>query len=114
MGWLRRMFGGSAAPSDGGFYFYVKCDHCGTPVRVRVNLANDLAADYDDTGAAGYTLTKEVMDDRCFRLMQVTMTFSRQHHEQSRAITGGTFITAEEYAAAQAARTTPNGQERQQ
>ena len=34
---------------------YVKCKRCGTPLAVRVNLANDLSADYE-TG--GFVLNK--------------------------------------------------------
>lgn len=103
MAFLRKLFGGGgeqAPAGDDGFYFYCKCNNCGMPVRVRVNLANDLAADYGDTAAEGYALFKEVMDDRCFRIMRVEIQFDQRRREQSRTVEGGAFITAEEYEAA--------------
>ena len=98
MGFLRRLFGGGA-PRQGGeaLHLYVKCNRCGAPVHVRVNLFNDLAADYGDTDAEGYALSKEVMDDRCFRIMRVDMQFDTRRRETSREIEGGTFISEEEW-----------------
>ncbi len=98
MGFLRRLFGGGAArQGDEALHLYVKCDRCGAPVHVRVNLFNDLAADYGDTDAEGYVLSKEVMDDRCFRLMRVEIQFDTRRRETSREIEGGTFISEEEW-----------------
>lgn len=101
MGWLRKLFGGDGnqTSADGALLVYVRCNKCNTPVRVRVNLANDLAADYGDTDAEGYTLNKDVMDDRCFRVMRLTIDFDARRRELNRQIEGGTFITEEEYTA---------------
>ncbi len=98
MGFLRRLFGGGGSrQGDEALHLYVKCNRCGAPVHVRVNLFNDLAADYGDTDAEGYVLSKEVMDDRCFRLMRVEIQFDTRRRETSREIEGGTFISEEEW-----------------
>lgn len=102
MAFLRKLFGGQSAqpPADNGVYFHIRCDRCQTPVKVRVNLGSDLEADYGDTAATGYVLSKEVMDDRCFRLMRLEVHYDSRQREESRVVDGGTFITAEEYTAA--------------
>lgn len=100
MAFLRKLFGGggSAQQDDNrALHLYIKCGRCGTPVHVRVDLQNDLAADYGDTEAEGYVLRKEVMDDRCFRLMLAEITFDPKRRETGRTVEGGTFITAEEW-----------------
>lgn len=102
MAFLRKLFGGGGSTQQGdnrALHLYIKCGRCGTPVHVRVDLHNDLAADYGDTEAEGYVLRKEVMDDRCFRLMQAEITFDTKRRETGRTVEGGTFITPEEYEA---------------
>jgi hypothetical protein len=109
MAFLRKLFGGGGnaqQSDDRAMHLYIKCGRCGTPVHVRVDLHNDLAADYGDTEAEGYVLRKEVMDDRCFRLMQAEITFDTRRRETGRTVEGGTFITAEEYEAIKGANAT--------
>ena len=101
MDFFRRMFGGSAAngsESDSAIHLYVRCNRCGSPVHVRVDPRNDLIADYgDDDNASGYTLHKEIMDSRCFRIMRAEINYDRARHETGRTLDGGTFITKDEY-----------------
>ena len=100
MSFLKRLFGGGdQARDDRAMHLYIKCGRCGTPVHVRVDLHNDLAADYGDTDTEGYVLRKEVMDDRCFRLMHAEIVFDARRREVSRTIEGGEFITQEAYEA---------------
>ena len=100
MSFLRRLFGGSERPADDqALHLYIKCNRCGAPVHVRIDLRNDLAADYGDTDAEGYMLSKEVMDDRCFKLMRAELQFDARRNEISRQIEGGTFLTEAEWEA---------------
>lgn len=104
MGFLRRLFGGgggsAAEQTDkNAMHLYIKCKRCSTPVHVRVNLGNDLQADYGDSAAEGYRLNKDVMDDRCFRIMRLEIDFDARRKETSRTLEGGTFITQEEWEA---------------
>lgn len=107
MGFLKRLFGGGQPSGDKALHLYIKCGRCGTPVHVRVDLALDLTADYGDTRAEGYQLNKEVMDDRCFRLMHVTLDFDASRTELGRTIEGGTFISPEEYETLRATSSRP-------
>lgn len=100
MDFLRRLFGGSQpnGADDGAIHLYVRCNRCQSPVHVRVDARNDLIADYgDDDNATGYTLHKEIMDSRCFRIMRAEITYDRGRREVERTIEGGTYITKEEY-----------------
>jgi hypothetical protein len=98
MDFLRRLFGGTkSAPADNALHLYVRCSRCGAPVHVRVHAYNDLAVEYNDDDVAGYTLHKEIMDSKCFRLIQADITFDRNRREQGRTIEGGEFISREEY-----------------
>lgn len=99
MGFLRRLFGGTGGTTAdrNALHLYIKCARCGTIVHVRVNLQNDLAADYGDTKAEGYALNKDVMDDRCFRLIHVEIQFDGRRNEVSRQIEGGTFVSEAEW-----------------
>jgi hypothetical protein len=100
MGWLdglKSLFGGAGAGGDGGYYVYVRCKRCGEALRTRVNLRNDLSL--DDSG--GYVLHKTLVGSRrCFERIEVTMTFGGARQLTNREISGGEFITAEEYGAA--------------
>lgn len=100
MAFFKRLFGGAErATEDRALHLYIKCQRCGAPVHVRVDLERDLDADYGDTAAEGYAYNKEVMDDRCFRLMRAQIQFDARRQELSRTIEGGAFISPEEYAA---------------
>ena len=79
-----------------GIYLYVKCDRCGAPVRVRADRGHDLQRDYD---SGGYVLHKEIMDGSCFALMQATVHFDAGYNITEQEVTGGEFITWDEYAA---------------
>ena len=102
MSFLGKLFGRKSAPAaDEGIYFFVKCNNCGRIVRVRVNRQNDLQPDWD---SGGYTLSKEMMDDKCFRLMRAEVTFDANYGIVSQEAQGGTFVTQSDYEAQQEAR----------
>lgn len=98
---LKRAFGGAGGVQDKGIYFYVRCGRCGDPVRVRINPDAELRQDFAAGGDAtdGYSVRKMVVDQRCFRPIEVRMRFDAGRREQSREIEGGEFITREEFVA---------------
>jgi hypothetical protein len=110
MGFFSRLFGalrGGPAPATDGagrnaFWVYVRCKACGEPIRVRVNREHDLSAEFEEGSDAptGYLVHKEVVGERCFRRIQVDITFDGQRKITDRQIQGGDFLTAEEYEAA--------------
>ena len=88
----------------GGMYLYVRCGRCGDVVRVRVNMANELQQEFSDNGGiSGYSLHKTVVDSKCFRPIELSMTFDGRRRELSREVEGGEIVTREEYVASRAA-----------
>lgn len=98
-GLLKRL-GIGGAPTDRGIYYYVRCDKCGEKIRFRVDPRWDLAPSYDDGDeASSFTVTKHIVGQKCFRPIEVTLTFDRNRKESSRSVSGGQLITVAEYEA---------------
>ncbi|MCA9917014.1 MAG: hypothetical protein KC445_03635 [Anaerolineales bacterium] len=101
MGFLKKLFGGGEPKKyvdKQGVYFYVQCDNCGTRVRVRADKQHDL----QNTGS-GYEWHKTIVDSRCFRRMQTVVQLDANFQMTNYEITGGRFLTEEEYLAAEEA-----------
>jgi hypothetical protein len=100
MGFLKRIINSVFKSGSGeirdpdGIYLYIKCDHCGAPVRVRADKRHDLQRDYD---SGELILRKEVMDGACFSLIQTTTRFDAGFRIIDQQIEGGEFISFEEY-----------------
>lgn len=92
---LKSLFAPSASEPN-VLMLYVKCQRCGTPLAVRINLANDLNADYEK---GGYILYKEIMDSHCFTLMRAEVRFDAARKIVEQKIDKGEFLTREQYTA---------------
>jgi hypothetical protein len=57
----------------------------------------DLAPDFD--GGSSFTAKKYVIGQKCYRPIEVELTYDNNREETERQISGGKFITAEEYEA---------------
>lgn len=102
---LKAAFGGSGRGRDDGLYVYIRCDRCGDVVRVRINMANELQQQFaEGDGVDGYSLRKGVVDARCFRPMEMTMTFDSGRRELGRDVEGGRFVDQAAYDTARAER----------
>lgn len=99
---LKRMFGGSGGGRDDGIYLYVRCNRCGDRVRVRVNSTSELQQEFKQSDrASGYSVRKMVVDQRCFRPIEIRLRFDARRNEQERTIEGGTFLSQEEFEASE-------------
>ena len=99
---LRRLVGGpSGQAADNGIYVYLRCDRCGDRVRIRISPTSDLQQEFDGESdrVNGYFVRKMVVDQRCFRPIEVTMRFDASRRETERTIEGGTFLTREAFEA---------------
>jgi hypothetical protein len=102
MGFLKKLFGESKSKQSTpqsvpytdtqGIYFFVQCDNCGTPVRVRADKQHDLLDEGD-----GYAWHKTIVDSRCFRRMPTIVHLNRQYEVVSQTIEGGRYISEETY-----------------
>ena len=82
--------GGSCKSSSDFIEYRIKCGKCGETITIKVFPERDLNPTYDDNGPA-YTLKKEVMDSKCFRMISVEISYDSSRHEISREISGGSF-----------------------
>ncbi len=80
-------------------WVYARCDKCGEMLKTRLNLRHDLTPNYSAGGrVADYVVRKVLIgSQRCFEPIEVTLTFDPQRRVTSREITGGQFISKEEY-----------------
>jgi hypothetical protein len=78
---------------------YVRCSRCGEEIPVRVDLRHELTPQYEG-GEAAYFVRKGVIgsgETRCFQTIEVRLTFDAQKRLVSREITGGSFISQDEF-----------------
>jgi hypothetical protein len=79
---------------------YVRCSRCGEKIPVRVNLYNDLTPQYDERSEGAYYVRKGIVgsgETNCFQTIEVKLFFDSQRRLVSRYISGGEFITQEEF-----------------
>ncbi len=103
MRWLRRLFAWPASQeTDNALWLNVKCGRCGEAIRVRVDRRYDVASNLLDPGEGGaaYTVHKDVVGDRCFQRIRVTLGFDRRMNIVERQVQGGQFQTEAEFEAA--------------
>jgi hypothetical protein len=88
----------SATPSDTETLgIYVRCEKCGEALGTRIHLRHDLSPVYGQQGTTYFTRKTLVGSKRCFQ--EVELTFDANRKVIAREITGGQFITEEEYEA---------------
>ena len=106
MNFLKRissaLFGGGGTGEDRNAHWeYVRCSRCGDKLRVRVDPRSELTPQYEQGDGAYYT-RKGVYGsgkNRCFQKVEVELFFNSSRQLTSRYVTGGEFITRDEYYA---------------
>lgn len=80
-------------------WLYVRCDRCGEKIKTRIDLLRDLTPRYGEDGdVKSYFLRKVLVGSQgCFQPIEVRLTFDARRNVLSQEITGGHFITEEEY-----------------
>ena len=92
MWWLRRLLSRPPAPAaDNALWLHVQCDRCDEVIGVRVDRRYDVASNWLDPGEEGpaYTMHKDVVGDRCYRRISVTLGFDRAMNVVQQDIRGG-------------------------
>jgi len=106
MSFLKKMasflFEGGGREEEGDVHWeYVRCSRCGEKIRVRVDLRNELTSQFEG-GEGAYYVRKGVVGSgktRCFQMIEVELFFDPNRRLVSRYISGGEFITKEEFYA---------------
>ena len=103
MRWLTRLFTRRSRPeSTSAVWLYVACGRCGEAIQVRADRRYDLVSEMRDPGEAGpaYTLHKDIVGARCFQRIAVDVEFDHRVQVIERRISGGRWLTEEEYRVA--------------
>jgi len=98
---LGKAFAGGQQSDKDAVWVYVRCKRCGEAISARVGLRSDLSIDYDESGRPGGYHVRKVLvggKGRCYQPVEVHLTFDAGRRLLEREISGGEFITAEEYA----------------
>ena len=97
---LKGLFAGSPSSSGhsdpNGLLFHFRCQNCKSLVRIRVDKRNDLNR---EDGPGTFLLRKEIMDDKCFRLMAAEIWLDKSYRVVTADVTGGELVPQEEYEA---------------
>ena len=89
---LSRLIRPTRAPDDNAYWIAVKCKRCGEIIRARIDLRNDLSAEYGG-GEATYFCRKTLMGEgHCFQRVEVELTFDADRKLVNREINGGEFV----------------------
>ncbi|MBP6473042.1 MAG: hypothetical protein KBE23_10325 [Chloroflexi bacterium] len=95
MGFFKRLFGSEkteAYVDKQGVYFYVRCNNCGTIVRLRADKQYDL-----ENNDGGYVWHKTIVDSKCFRPMPAVVILNSSYELENADIQGGQFVTEADY-----------------
>lgn len=81
-------------------WVYVQCEKCGERLRARIDLRNELSAEFGERPEdTNYFVRKVIIGSSgCYNPIEVRLTFDAKRNPLRRDISGGTFITEEEYA----------------
>lgn len=86
----------SSSMPDDAYYLYVRCHRCGEIIRTRIDLQQSLSQSDD----GGYTINKTLIGNRrCFERIEVTLNFNENRRLVNRDITGGEFVTKNDFEA---------------
>jgi len=103
MGFWERLLGfltkGQGVEDPMVYWVYARCEKCGEPLRVRVNLRNDLSAQFGEgrEGTTYFCRKVIVGSGKCYNSVEVRLAFDARRNLVKREIEGGAFLTAEEY-----------------
>ena len=94
---LKSMFSGNDDSYEkNAYWIYVRCKRCGEAIKTRIDLRNNLTP----LDEGGYIVHKTLVGNQlCFERIEVTLTFGEHRQVVGQEISGGEFITAEEFEA---------------
>lgn len=95
MGILNKLFKNMmlAKPDRDTLWVNIQCSNCGEKIKVRINPRTDLVPESGETSGSYYTLHKEAMDGKCYRLIRIYLEFDANRNIIKQNIQGGQLIT---------------------
>jgi hypothetical protein len=74
-----------------GYWISVKCNRCGEVIKTRINLYNDLSADYRNNDTTYFCRKLVIGNGHCYQQIEINMTFDSRRHLIDRQVQGGQF-----------------------
>lgn len=104
MGFFKKLAGFlTPAPQEdpNALYIYVKCNRCGEKLRARIATRSELSPDFTGSDDASSFYCRKVLigENRCFQPIEIHLKFDTKYRITDQQISGGEFITREEYEA---------------
>ena len=96
---LSRLLAPSPKEDERAYWLYVKCSRCGEKIKSRVDLYNDLSPIYTETGVTYFCRKVLIGQQHCYQKVEVEMSFDERRQLTDHQISGGSFITEEEFSA---------------
>jgi hypothetical protein len=93
MGFLDKLLGRKPGGDGNALHRTVRCRRCGSLIRVRIDVRNDLSLNDSNDG---YFVRKTLVDDRCFSRIELEMTFDLNRRETGSDVRGGTLEAADQ------------------
>lgn len=96
---LSRLFTAPQQEDTNAVWVYVKCNRCGEKLKARVSTRSELSPDFGDSDDASSFYCRKVLigENLCFQQIEVNLKFDTKYRITDRQISGGEFITQEEY-----------------
>ena len=94
---IAQLFASPEQDEERAYWLYVQCSRCGEKIRARVDLYNDLSPLYHETGVTYFSRKILIGQEHCFQKVEVEMNFDENRRLTERKISGGSFITEEEF-----------------
>ena len=93
---FKKFFSKKEVDSSELLWIYTQCDKCGEKFKTLIRKNNDIAPTYKNEGPA-FILRKELIGASCPNRINLYLEFDRSYRKISEEITGGHFISKEEY-----------------
>ena len=100
MGFFKRiadMIGGNRSDDNRFVDIYVMSRRCREPITGRVDVMNELSRDDDGKGYYTRKVLHTTGAKRCFDQVEISLWFNKDKRLADHEVTGGTWLSAEEY-----------------
>ena len=94
---LTNVFSSPGSGDDRSYWIYARCNRCGEKIRTRVDLSNDLSLNYEREHTTYFTRKVLIGEQRCFERIEVLLTFDNNRKLINQEISGGQFISEEQF-----------------
>ena len=93
MSFFKNLFKGVTAQPEKRYYtFQVKCNRCGEILEGRIDLDNDLSAEFEGDSTVYFVRKGLVGNNRCFQQIEVELKFNSSRQLLEQQVTGGQFV----------------------